>query len=326
MSAGGSAATAGPAEQRAPAKKSSLAASISGALAGVAAGAFLQPLDVVRTYMQYQSAQGVQLSSAAATRAVVAEGGLRALWRGTQPTVIRLGLGAGLYFAILQSLHRTLDRRGAGEGEKVSSGMAVAIGGAARLLSGTVLVPVTLVKTRMESVGYTYTGTLDALRKIVRESGARGLFKGAVPTLAANVPFSAIYYLLYQRAKDGMRGVPWLAARGEAGRDSMALNALSSVVASIGATVITQPVDVLRTRVQLDLVGQAGRGSLLEGLQRMVAAGMPALMSGVGPRFLKRTAQTVIIWTVYEELTPVFTTRLRKAKEAMDARKRGSTA
>jgi solute carrier family 25, member 38 len=35
--------------------------------------------------------------------------------------------------------------------------------------------------------------------------------------------------------------------------------------------------------------------------------GMSSVMVGVGPRFLKRTAQSTIVWTMYEELLPRLT-------------------
>lgn len=40
------------------------------------------------------------------------QGGWRTLWRGTQPTVIRLGLGAGLHFLILVTEACTLSLMG----------------------------------------------------------------------------------------------------------------------------------------------------------------------------------------------------------------------
>lgn len=36
---------------------------------------------------------------------------MRALWRGTQPTVIRLGFGAGLHFFFLETIKPLFERR-----------------------------------------------------------------------------------------------------------------------------------------------------------------------------------------------------------------------
>lgn len=40
--------------------------------------------------------------------------------------------------------------------------------------------------------------TWSALSTIVRTEGARGLFRGVVPTVATNAPFSALYYMFYK--------------------------------------------------------------------------------------------------------------------------------
>jgi hypothetical protein len=40
--------------------------------------------------------------------------------------------------------------------------------------------------------------TWDALLTIVRTEGPRGLFRGVVPTVATNAPFSALYYMFYK--------------------------------------------------------------------------------------------------------------------------------
>ena len=41
--------------------------------------------------------------------------------------------------------------------------------------------------------------TWSALSTIVRAEGPRGLFRGVVPTVATNAPFSALYYLFYKQ-------------------------------------------------------------------------------------------------------------------------------
>lgn len=49
----------------------------------------VQPLDVVKTRMQADAARGTATSAVTTLRTIVAHDGVRALWQGTQPTVIR---------------------------------------------------------------------------------------------------------------------------------------------------------------------------------------------------------------------------------------------
>lgn len=49
----------------------------------------VQPLDVIKTRMQADAAKGAPAPVAATLRNILVQGGVRALWQGTQPTVIR---------------------------------------------------------------------------------------------------------------------------------------------------------------------------------------------------------------------------------------------
>jgi solute carrier family 25 protein 38 len=107
--------------------------------------------------------------------------------------------------------------------------------------------PVTLVKTRMEYGGPDaprYRSTWHALRTIAAAEGARGLFRGLVPTVVTNAPFSALYYAFYTKLKH---------AASTPERPQALVNFISGVAAATAATLLTQPTDVLRTRVQLGL-------------------------------------------------------------------------
>lgn len=40
-------------------------------------------------------------------------------------------------------------------------------------------------------------GTLSALQTIARQEGVAGVFRGVVPTVLTNAPFSALYFMFY---------------------------------------------------------------------------------------------------------------------------------
>jgi len=64
----------------------------------------LQPFDVVRTRMQADAMSGNYRSTIGTLRLVAAETGVISLWRGTSATVLRLALGAGTHFFVLEEL------------------------------------------------------------------------------------------------------------------------------------------------------------------------------------------------------------------------------
>lgn len=56
------------------------------------------------------------------------QGGWRTLWRGTQPTVVRLGLGAGLHFFILETIKPIFEARRADGSTGMSAAGAMVTG------------------------------------------------------------------------------------------------------------------------------------------------------------------------------------------------------
>jgi hypothetical protein len=64
----------------------------------------VQPFDVIRTRMQADAIHGKFRPTVTTLKIIVAESGIRGLWRGTPATVVRLSLGAGTHFFLLDLL------------------------------------------------------------------------------------------------------------------------------------------------------------------------------------------------------------------------------
>lgn len=146
--------------------------------------------------------------------------------------------------------------------------------GMSRALSAAAMSPVTLVKTRMEYGGpqrVSYKNTFDALATIARSEGPRGLYRGLGPTVLTNAPFSALYYMFYTRLKSALASDQ---------HPQAAVNFVSGVVAATAATLLTQPADVVRTRMQLSLAGTTGADAWSTLGKVLKAAGPSALLTG----------------------------------------------
>lgn len=145
--------------------------------------------------------------------------------------------------------------------------------------------PVTLVKTRMEYGGpnhIAYKNTAHALATIARTEGPSGLFRGLMPTVLTNAPFSALYYMIYTKLKASLSA--WQSDISSSGNgsswNSTAINFVSGVCAATAATLLTQPTDVVRTRMQLGLPG-AAKGNALSTLGHVLRSSGPnALLAG----------------------------------------------
>ena len=88
----------------------------------------VQPFDVVRTRMQADAISGLFRSTPATFRAVVAETGVKGLWRGTSATVTRLALGAGAHFTFLDMLRPHFETVAADGSRSLSAGGAALTG------------------------------------------------------------------------------------------------------------------------------------------------------------------------------------------------------
>lgn len=156
-------------------------------------------------------------------------------------------------------------------------------------------------------------------------------FRGVVPTFLSNAPFSALHFMFYRKMQALMYG--------DMENFTMTKNFVCSTTAAAVATLITQPFDVVRSFssyidsqtiwIQGSYTSPAWNGSfwcfaicrnakthfLPSRSQRNDARYVIPMLSlfivlkGVAPRIVKRTLQTGMIWTLYEEIAP----RIRNA-------------
>merc|ERR1711936_1273695 len=127
--------------------------------------------------------------------AVMTGEGLRGLWRGVLSSLYRTVPGVGLYFSSMHWMRYSVFQG------KPNAGQSLLIGAAARTFAGSVMIPFTVVKTRIESGAFQYRSVFAALESILRSEGLRGLTRGLGPTLARDVPFSSLYLAFYDLLK-----------------------------------------------------------------------------------------------------------------------------
>jgi solute carrier family 25 protein 38 len=222
---------------------------------------------------------------------------LRSMWRGTSPTLVRVAGGAGLYFATLDHCLHLFP----------PTALNTFLAGAfARTFAGGVMSPFTIVKARMEFLPPgTFDSNLHVVRHVLQHEGVRGLYRGMVPTLIRDVPFSGLYVLIYTRLRDS-----W--SRQFAHLPAYSVHFSSGVVAGVLATSIVHPADVVKTRMQLSILvnGRDAAASVQNSLtMRQTVAkiyrheGLRGFAKGIIPRVVKRTLSTAVTWTIYEQLS-----------------------
>ena len=71
-----------------------------------------------------------------------------------------------------------------------------------RFIQSVITNPFYVVKTRFEVIGFNeYSSILDGVRKIMAHEGPRGFFTGLQVSILRDLPFSGLYYPLYEESK-----------------------------------------------------------------------------------------------------------------------------
>lgn len=271
-------------------KSSVVNAFLAGAFSGTCSTILFQPLDLVKTQLQ-TTASGNALKTAGMFNtfsSVVRRNQLKGLWRGLVPSLSRTVPGVGMYFCSLHWLKKNLSS------DEAKAWQSVLLGATARTFSGIATLPLTVVKTRYESGQFQYRSVLQALSSIWKTEGSKGLYSGLAATILRDAPFSGLYLMFFTETKKLVR----------AGLGAEQLNPcqtfMCGVLGGSLASVVTQPADVVKTRVQLYPMLYSGNTDAVISIVK--SDGVTGMFKGVVPRTLRRTLMAAMAWTVYEEI------------------------
>lgn len=145
-------------------------------------------------------------------------------------------------------------------------------GTSAGALSALALQPLDVLKTRLQVQDEVdarrarYAGAWRGARRIVAEEGARGLFAGTTPAVVGSAVSWGTYFAWYDAARTryARASASATAASREGGDGSVvkglpaSVNALAATEAGLVTTVVTNPIWVVKTRLQLQRGGGAG--------------------------------------------------------------------
>ena len=230
--------------------------------------------------------------------------GVRSLYNGLSPTLAMAVPATVLYFTTYDNIRLRIAQRVGPERDWLAPVLA---GSTARTISTTVISPLELVRTIMMAERGRAGGTT-VLRRVGAEisfAGPSVLFRGLIPSLWKDVPFSAIYWLGYEQLRKRLLmrfpgpepGSPTPDLR-TVFRTSFAAGALSGSFAAV----LTCPFDVIKTRQQVFIFDRAVAvpSTAVTCAQIVGEAGWSGLFAGLGPRLLKVAPACAIMIGSYE--------------------------
>ncbi|KAK4327699.1 hypothetical protein Pmani_001850 [Petrolisthes manimaculis] len=267
---------------------------VAGSFSGTCSTILFQPLDLVKTRLQ----STITIPSGGAggmlhiVSKVVRNERLFGLWKGMTPSIYRCVPGVGLYFSSLHWLKTHLCEGHPGPLQ------AIALGAMARTVTGVTMIPITVIKCRYESGVYAYGSVREAASSIYMKEGARGLTCGLLPTLLRDAPFSGLYLMFYTQTK---KRVPTQLLENHM---APVIHFTCGVLAGLSASAVTQPFDVVKTKMQLYPQKFTSFPQAVWYVNQKY--GPMGYFKGLVPRMLRRTLMAAMAWTVYEQITKSF--------------------
>lgn len=265
-----------------------------------------QPLQVIRTSMIVIYKEGKVSKMNDIYSRIRKEEGIKGFYRGMVPSLLKTTIGSAIYFAVLERVKdifhkRHIEEKIKNKDQKFKTNFVnFTSAGIARIIQTTLINPIYVIKTRYEVVGFNkYNSMMEAMIKIKREEGLGAYFYGLRQTLVKDVPSSAVFYSLYEFFKRtysnylGIKNLQFLATS-------------SSLTTNIILIFLTNPFDVLRTRLQFQHISQNSHHKykgIISGIYHIfMQEGMRGLCVGIVPRFIKKAISSIIVWTSYETL------------------------
>ncbi|XP_052575728.1 probable mitochondrial glutathione transporter SLC25A40 [Peromyscus eremicus] len=224
--------------------------------------------------------------------------GIKSLWSGLPPTLVMAIPATVIYFTCYEQLSAFL-RTKLGENE---TRIPIVAGIVARFGAVTVISPLELIRTKMQSKKFSYKELHGFVSGKVSEEGWISLWKGWAPTLLRDVPFSAMYWYNYEILKN------WLCEKSGLYEPTFMINFTSGALSGSFAAVATLPFDVVKTQKQTQLwTYESGkvpvplRLSTWAIMKNIIAEnGFSGLFTGLIPRLVKIAPACAIMISTYE--------------------------
>jgi len=303
----------------APAKPTSLGTRmVLGALGGMGAATVCHPLDVVRVQMQLDGGGGAAKSFKNPLDAVVQivqkSGVAKGLYTGIDAAYLRQwtygSCRVGIYAYLLNKFTevdpKTGKKKPVAFHEKLLMGStAGAIGSMAGLPTEVALVRMSAEGKMAPELRRNYKNSIDCIVRIAKEEGVLNLWSGGAPTVIRATLLSASVLGCYSETKEQLhKRFPQVFPD----KDGEVLMFCSTMVASFVANGVSNPFDVVKSRVQnmpKPLPGQPAMYSgMLDCFAKTVASeGPAALYQGFVPAFLKLAPYTTISLILTEKLS-----------------------
>lgn len=175
---------------------------IAGGIAGAASRTATAPLDRLKVVLQVQTTEARIIP---AVRKIWREDGLLGFFRGNGLNVVKVAPESAIKFYAYEMLKNMIGNNMGTDKDDIGTGGRLCAGGMAGAVAQTVIYPLDLVKTRLQTSACENgkapkLGTLT--KDILVHEGPRAFYKGLVPSLLGIIPYAGIDLAAYETLKD----------------------------------------------------------------------------------------------------------------------------
>lgn len=334
----------------------------AGALTGVAVRFAVAPLDIIKIRFQLQrqpvsrrlvrghapelsggSSVGRHVGIWGTTKSLIAEEGVRTLWRGNVPAMFLYGLYSSAQITTFRYVVEEM-------ADAPASARNFVGGFAAGTFATTATYPLDVLRTRFAAQGMprAYASLTHMVQRIAAEEGTAGFFKGILPSIVQIGPAMGLTFALYGliRDRNGRVVQPSSAPRDDAAavpravldsgwrlREMLASSA-AGLFSGFTAKMVMYPFDTVKKRLQIQGMERHhtyGEHPPYKGMldcmrQTYAHEGAAGLYKGAVPSMIKSAVITAATFLLYENVVTVMQERGVLIKESERSRRAEAAA
>ncbi|XP_055851726.1 mitoferrin-like [Episyrphus balteatus] len=257
----------------------------SGAAAGVLELGLMYPMDSVRTRMQSLSPEHSALNIYETFIDMIKSEGLFRPLRGVSVVIASTIPASALYFGSYEMSKKILSKFSTQNNINYMSAGVIAT-----ILHDAAANPSEVIKQRLQMYNSPYNSVITCMKGIYRHEGLKAFYRSFATQLCMNVPVQALHLLTYEYVRVLMNPER---------KFNPTVQVVAGGTAGATAAVLTTPLDVVRTLLNTQEIGNIG--GMIKGIRKIYnIAGVRGFLKGLEARLLKTTPGAAIGWTSYE--------------------------
>ncbi len=249
------------------------------------------PLDVIKVRLQLQNNKSQQIGFIQTAIDIVKNEGVSKLWSGIIPSIYRGfffgGLRLGLYTPMKEIIYKY---------DKPSFINNIIAGSLSGGIAAGITSPIELVKTRLQAKQTdSENKTTQIIKQIIKEKGFIGLWNGSTPSIIRSIMLTASQCATYDEFKKNIQSYTLI--------QGMPLHLLSSMASGFISTIVTNPIDVVKTRMFMNRDKHMSPYLCIKYIYQL--DGIEGFFKGWTASYIRVGPQTIIMFLVIEQLRKI---------------------